>query len=110
MFVRMSCCAAVVGRLGIAVLAMLTCSGIAQAGAITIDEVGLNAIFSQESFGDTPISIRFNPAQTIVAPEFLVINTLEDFQALYSLVPDPAPTVVAFFVDLLNACGQAVDQ
>jgi hypothetical protein len=25
--------------------------------------------------------------------------------ALYSLAPDPAPTVDAFFVDQLNACG-----
>ncbi len=110
MFVRMSRCAAVVGRLCIAVVAMLTCSGIAHAGAITIDEEGLNAIFSQESFGDTPISIRFNPPQMIYAPQFLVINTIEDYQGLYSLVPDPAPTVAVFFVDALNFCGVTVDE
>lgn len=65
----------------------------------------MNAIFSQTSFGDTPISIRFNPPGQIVAPELLVIDDLTELQALYALATDPAPTVVAFFVDELNACG-----
>ncbi len=86
-------------------LAILLAPAIAKAGAITIDEAGVNAIFSQESFGDTPVSIRFNPPQTIVAPQYLVINTLADLQGLYSLVPNPAPTVVVFFVDTIDACG-----
>ena len=76
----------------------------AKAGAITIDEAGVNAIFSQESFGDTPVSIRFDAPQTIVAPQFLVLHTIEDLQKLYSLVPNVAPTVVVFFVDTIWAC------
>jgi hypothetical protein len=97
-------CAAL-GRITMAALAVLLSSGSAQAAQVVIDPAGMNSIFSQASFGDTPISIRFNPAMEIVAPQLLVINTLADLQALYSLAPDPAPTVDAFFVDQLNACG-----
>ena len=97
-------CAAV-GRIIMPAVAILLSSASAQAGHVTIDAAGMNAIFSQPSFADTPISIRFNPTVQIVAPQLLVINTLADLQALYSLAPDPAPTVDAFFVDQLNACG-----
>jgi hypothetical protein len=106
MFVEKSCVVmAAAGRLIIAALAILLSSAIGQAASVTIDEAGINAIFSQASFGDTPISIRFNPIRQIVAPDLLVINDLTELQALYALAPDPAPTVVAFFVDQLNACG-----
>jgi hypothetical protein len=84
---------------------LLSSASGAQAGQVVIDPAGMNALFSQPSFGDTPISIRFNPPQQIVAPQLLVINTLADLQALYSLAPDPAPTVDAFFVDQINACA-----
>jgi len=85
--------------------AILLLPAIAHAGYVTIDQAGVNAIFSQESFGDTPVSIRFNPTETIVAPQYLVINTLQDLQGLYSLVPDPFPTIAAFFVDTIWACS-----
>jgi hypothetical protein len=93
------------GRLIIPVLAVLLFSTIGNAASVAIDPAGINAIFSQPSFGDTPISIRFNPAIEIVAPDLLVIDNLTELQALYALAPDPAPTVDAFFVDQLDACG-----
>jgi hypothetical protein len=91
-------------RLIVAAFAILLSSAIGEAASVVIDEPGLNAIFSQPSFGDTPISIRFNPSRQIVAPDLLVIDTVAELQALYSLASDPAPTVVAFFVDQLNVC------
>lgn len=92
-------------RLSIA-LAILLAPAIAKAGAITIDEAGVNEIFSQASFGDMPVSVRFNAPETIVAPQYLVINTLADLQGLYNLVPNPFPTIAAFFVDTIRACDQ----
>jgi hypothetical protein len=86
---------------------ILLLPAIAHAGYVTIDQAAVNAIFSQESFGDTPVSIRFNAPETIVAPQYLVINTLQDLQGLYSLVPNPFPTIAAFFVDTIWACGNA---
>lgn len=87
-------------------LALILFAPISQAATATIDEAGINAIFSQASFGGTPIRIRFNPTQQIIAPDLLVVDTFAKLQALYSLATDPSPTVTAFFVDDLNACGQ----
>jgi hypothetical protein len=97
--------AAAVGRLIMAALSILLSPAIAKAASIVIDEAEMNAIFSQPSFDGTPVSIRFNPPEQIVAPELLVINNLTELQALFNLAPDPAPTVDAFFVDQLNVCG-----
>ena len=96
---------AAVCRLVMAALAILVSSAIAEAAHVVIDETEMNAIFSQLSFGNTPISIRFNPAKQVVAPELLVIDNLTELQRLYNLATDPAPTVTAFFVDQLNACA-----
>lgn len=80
-------------------------SATALAGFITIDQAGMNAIFSQPSFDGTPIDIRFDPPKLIVDPGLLVINNLTQLTALVDLAPDPAPIVDAFFVDQLNTCG-----
>ena len=80
------------GRLILAALAIILSPAIGQAALVVIDEAGMNAIFSQDSFGDTPISIRFNPSRQIVSPELLVIDTAAKLQALFSLPTDPAPT------------------
>jgi hypothetical protein len=90
--------------MAVAVMLALS-SATAKAGFITIDQAGMSAIFSQPSFDGTPIDIRFNPPRLIVDPELLVINTQTQLTALIDLAPDPAPTVDAFFVDQLNACG-----
>jgi hypothetical protein len=90
----------------VAALSVLLSAPNIQAASVVIDEAGMNAIFSQASFGTTPISIRFNPAQEIVAPQLLNINTVADLQAVYNLAPSPAPTVNALFVDRIDACGE----
>ncbi len=97
----------VAGRCIMAMTAALLAlsSATTEAGFITIDQAGINAIFSQPSFDGTPIDIRFNPSRIIVDPQLLVINTPAQLTALVDLAPDPAPVVDAFFVDQLNACG-----
>src|SRR5271163_1167041 len=78
---------------------------ITEAGFITIDPAGMNAIFSQSSFDGTPIDIRFNPARTIVDSNLLNIDSAANLAALVDLAPDPAPVVDAFFVDQIGVCG-----
>jgi hypothetical protein len=55
---------------------------IAEAGFITIDPAGMNALFSQPSFDGTPIDIRFNQPTQIVDPELLDINSQAKLAAL----------------------------
>jgi hypothetical protein len=85
------------------IIALLSSTG--NAGFITIDPAGMNAIFSQPSFDGTPIDIRFNPPALIVDPELLDIDNQSQLTALVDLAPHPAPTVDAFFVNQLNVCG-----
>ena len=69
MFVEKSRIAATaVVRVILAALAILLSSAIGQAASVVIDEAGVNAIFSQDSFGDTPVSIRFNPSRQSSLP------------------------------------------
>jgi hypothetical protein len=89
----------------LAVLMLALSPAIAEAGFITIDPAGMNAIFSQSSFDGTPIDIRFNPAIRIVDSDLLDIDDAADLAALVALAPDPAPVVDAFFVDQIGVCG-----
>ena len=91
----------------VAAIAILLLPAVTEAASITIDSPEMQAIFSQSSFAGTPISIRFNAPRLIVAPGLLDIQDVTDLSALYALAPDPAPTVDAFFVDQLNACGSS---
>jgi hypothetical protein len=80
-------------------------SSVAQGASVVLDVPGTQAIFSQTSFGSTPIEIRFDASRVIVAPKLLVIKNEVDLRALYALAPDPAPIVDAFFVNTLDACA-----
>jgi len=75
------------------------------AAFVTIDERRMDAIFSQESFGDNPIDIRFDPIVTINAGNLLEINSAVELETLFSLMPSESPSVNVFFVDLISYCG-----
>lgn len=91
-----------------------------QVGAVTLDEAGLDAIYSQNSFGNTPIDIRINSEIEIIAPSLVDIRVnfdinnpfdngeLDDLFAFGS----SGPVVDLFFVNSLfyvisNALGIA---
>mgnify|MGYP001797481116 CR=1 FL=1 len=46
------------------------------AAALTFDPFAINAVFSQDSFGTTPIDIRFGPVQQIISPELAELDIL----------------------------------
>lgn len=75
----------------------------AWAASVSINALAMNQIFSQPSFGTTPITITFNPIVTVNGP--LVINNSTDLTNLFNLAPAQGPTVNMFFVDSINWCG-----
>lgn len=94
--------------------ALLGGAGIASAasGYVTFNEAALDNIFSQSSFGQFTIDIRFNPSLSIVADSLLDINSTAEFNgaapslsALADTLGVPDFTVSVFFVDKISFCG-----
>ena len=60
-------------------VALIGCTGVASAAMATFDNVAMDNIFSQTSFGGYNIDIRFNTPLSVVAPGLLSIDTDDEF-------------------------------
>lgn len=80
----------------------------ASAASISLYETRLDEIFSQPSFGASPIDIRFLEPVELVAPELLDIDSDADYERLrFTYTERFRPTVVRmFFVDRIGYCGK----
>lgn len=76
-----------------------------QAAYITIDEVGMDTIFSQPNFGNTPIDIRIGKPQGLVRPDFLEIDSSSRLQGLFGHHFGSFDVVNFFFVDQISYCS-----
>lgn len=77
----------------------------ADAAFVTIDIDGINEVFSQDSFGDTPIEIIFNAVTELVAPSLLDITSDAEVFELFDMHVDPLNEASFFFVDTIDSCG-----
>lgn len=80
-------------------------SVVVEASWITTNETMLDAIFSQPSFGLSPIDIRFEPAVTVVDSDLVTIDSAFDYSLMFALAPNPGTHINMFFVDAINWCG-----
>ena len=89
--------------LGIVALTPLS----AKASSITNHEAGMDAIFSQASFGATPIDIRWLAPQHLVFASLLDITADAELDQLFSFHNTLAAvdTAVLYFVDTVDSCG-----
>lgn len=91
--------------IGIALALSLTVLGTsAKAAFVTTQELGMDAIFSQSSFGTSTIDIRFGAVQTVFAPTLLDITSNEEIDQVFNLFGG-SPTVNFYYVDTVNSCG-----
>ena len=81
----------------------------AQAAFITTNEAQLDAIFSQASFGNTPIDIRIGAPTEIVAPSLLDITTNAEVSSLFGMHVGAANVVNFYFIDTISACGGSMN-
>lgn len=77
----------------------------AAAGYVTTNEVGLDAIFSQASFGSNKIDIRFTAALSYNMPALTAFDSDSEWNALYALANPNSNVVSMFFVDTISSCG-----
>ena len=86
-------------------IAALLAAPFAQAAYVTLHEAGMDAVFSQAIFGNTPIDIRFGAVTQIVRPDLLDITTDAEITAVFNLHVGAANVVNFYFVDTIDACG-----
>ena len=79
------------------------------AAFVTTNEAGMDAIYSQASFGTNPVDIQFNATVTIANPSLLTISSQTDLNSLFALGPAVSPGVNLFFVDNVNFCFGVAD-
>lgn len=85
---------------------LLVCiSGFANAAYITIDETGMDAIFSQASFGNTPVDIRIGPSVQHVDASLLNMDSAGKWATLTGAHYGAANVVNFWFLDDLTWCG-----
>ena len=85
---------------------MICAAGAASAGFITNNEAGMDSIYSQASFGSTPVDIRFNAGKTFANSSALDFDSTVDFATLFTFSGfSNGPTVNLFFVDHISVCG-----
>lgn len=75
------------------------------AAVVTLNEAGMDAIYSQAGFGMTPVDIRFNATVTLIKPQHLILDNAAEVTTLFGLSPTASPTVNLFFVDSILGCG-----
>ncbi|MFG0263583.1 MAG: PEP-CTERM sorting domain-containing protein [Rhodopirellula sp. JB055] len=78
---------------------------VANAAVVTTQESGVDAIFSQASFGASPIDIRFGSIVTIENSSVIDIDSQADFNLLTDLAPNLGTAVNLFYVNSINWCG-----
>ena len=95
-------------------VALIGCTGVASAAMVSFNEVAMDTIFSQASFGGRNIDIRFNTPLSVIAPGLLSIDSDAEFSgsasslsALAVQLRIPNSTVSVFFVDAITFCGSS---
>ncbi|MDB5879870.1 MAG: signal peptide protein [Variovorax sp.] len=82
-------------------------AGSANAGYVTLNEAGLDAVYGQTAFGQNPIDIRFRQSLTIFNTALAAIDDDSEMNALGAF-GFTSPIVSMFFVDSINFCGIAL--
>lgn len=91
-------------------LALSITSQAATAGFVTINETGVDAIFSQSSF-TSAIDIRFLTATEYVASDLLIVDSEADFTSLSNYTTSTFASnqnvLPMFFLDSISYCGSS---
>ena len=89
----------------VGVLLALIAAPLSHAAFVTIDEAGMDAVYSQASFGNTPVDIRIGPQTELVRPDLLNIQTDAQIFDLFGQHVGPQNVVNFYFVDIIDSCG-----
>ena len=92
------------------VVASMLVAPLSQAAYVTINEAGMDAVFSQASFGGRTVDIRIGAVTQLARPDLLNISTDAQIDTLFGLHVGAANDVNFYFIDTIgDACGVAGD-
>ena len=90
------------------VVASMLLAPLSQAAYVTINEVGMDAVFSQASFGNNTVDIRIGAVTQLVRPDLLDIGMDAQIDTLFGLHVGAANVVNFYFIDTIHdSCGVA---
>ena len=84
-------------------IAALLVSPLTQAAFVTIQDI--SGVFSQASFGQTPVDIRIGATTQLVRPDLLDITTDAQIGDIFSQHVGAQNIVNFYFIDTLSRCG-----
>ena len=88
------------------VVASMLLAPLSQAAYVTINEAGMDAVFSQASFGRNTVDIRIGAVTQLVRPDLLDIGTDPEINTLFGLHVGAANVVNFYFIDTIHdSCG-----
>jgi len=90
-------------------IAALLASPLTHAAFVTLNEAGMDGVYSQASFGANTVDIRYGAVTQIVAPNLLDITTDAEIGQVFGLHVGPQTVVNFYFVDTISACGGQID-
>ena len=92
------------------VAATMLLATLSQAAYVTINEAGMDAVFSQASFGNNTVDIRIGAVTQLVRPDLLDIGTDAEIDTLFGLHVGSDFVVNFYFIDSIHdSCGVAGD-
>ena len=90
------------------VAATMLFATLSQAAFVTIDAPGMNAVFSQASFGNNKVEIRIGAVTQLVRPDLLDIGSGAEIDTLFGLHVGSDFDVNFYFIDSIHdSCGVA---
>ncbi|MDC8786487.1 PEP-CTERM sorting domain-containing protein [Roseateles koreensis] len=86
-------------------IAAIAVTPMSHAAYVTIDEAGMDAVYSQASFGSMSVDIRIGAITTLTMPSLLNIDTDAKVNTLFSQHVGASNVVDFYYVDTVDSCG-----
>lgn len=90
-------------------VAALLIASVSHAAYVTINEAGMDGVFSQSSFGNNKVDIRIGALTQLVFPDLLDITSDAEIGTLFGKHVGPSNVVNFYFVDTISACGGTIN-
>jgi hypothetical protein len=90
-------------------IAALLIAPLSHAAFVTINENGMDIVYSQGSFGENSVDIRIGAITSIARPDLLDISSDAEIASIFALHVGAQDVVNFYFIDTMSACGGQIN-